>query len=230
MILWILLSAAHGFGLNETAVGEPLRWAEMPVMYQVDATSAPSELDRGEQIDAVRGAMDAWSNIKGSDAELVEGEVDPWGSQEAGLVYWEPDWPWDPAALALTSTWSTESGEIVGFEMAINASADVTWSTDGAEGTFDLQNAITHEVGHVLGLGHNNENSWTTMYPTTEQGETLKRGLHWDDEDGARFLYPRAIDYSLPVDELVGCSTVGSASSLWALALPLVALALRRRD
>jgi hypothetical protein len=63
-------------------------------------------------------------------------------------------------------------------------------------GWYDLQNLLTHELGHFLGLDHpcTNQNNpstcmvwdWPqTMWPTIYQGETSKRTLHYGDVLGA---------------------------------------------
>ena len=77
--------------------------------------------------------------------------------------------------------------------------------------------------GHAVGLDHTPTHSAATMFGSTRPGELIKRDLHWDDEDGARFLYP---DGAHP---LFACSTGGSPTgSTLALSLAF-ALALGRR-
>ncbi len=63
----------------------------------------------------------------------------------------------------------------------------------------DLQNTMTHEAGHFLGLAHPCEGARCTvqpelrpytMYPSTGPGETEKRTLHADDVAGLCAIYP----------------------------------------
>jgi len=53
---------------------------------------------------------------------------------------------------------------------------------------YDLQNAATHEFGHVFGLGHV-QSPFNTMYPTVTTGETYKRSLASGDAAGIRASY-----------------------------------------
>ncbi|GAB2280393.1 hypothetical protein Dimus_015027 [Dionaea muscipula] len=67
--------------------------------------------------------------------------------------------------------------------------ADEHWSTHPALGTdqVDLQTAMTHELGHVLGLAHSADRA-AVMYPSYDSNH-LKRRLTQDDIDGIKALY-----------------------------------------
>jgi hypothetical protein len=58
---------------------------------------------------------------------------------------------------------------------------------------FDVQNVVTHEVGHVLGLGDlkDSADQDATMYYQAGSGETSKRDLAADDINGMCATYPR---------------------------------------
>jgi hypothetical protein len=68
-----------------------------------------------------------------------------------------------PGELALTTVWSKVCGEIVEADVEVNADQSVPgagfkWAdldvTAGAGQRHDLQNALTHEMGHFIGLDH----------------------------------------------------------------------------
>jgi hypothetical protein len=48
---------------------------------------------------------------------------------------------------------------------------------------------MSHEVGHVLGLGHERDLDSVTMFPSIGPGEVHMRTLHDDDIAGASELY-----------------------------------------
>jgi hypothetical protein len=69
---------------------------------------------------------------------------------------------------------------------------------------------LTHEIGHLFGLGHS-ERTDATMFLSAENGEIWKRTLSQDDIDGICALYPvddqhdRCLEPSGGLD--VDCST-----------------------
>lgn len=102
---------------------------------------------------------------------------------------------------------------------------------------YDLQNVVTHEAGHVIGLAHPCDAPGTpscssplppgetvpwaerTMHPSTAVGETSKRSLSSDDVEAVCAVYPRT-------DGGCGCGAPGAPGLLAGL---LAALALRPR-
>jgi hypothetical protein len=135
------------------------------------------------------------------------------------------------AAVALTSVTKKHDGRILDADIEINAATQAWGNLDpgspdftpgnGLNVPFDLQNAITHEFGHFIGLAHtcqgladpaqlidNNGNpvpecdfapasiKATTMFAMIDQAsaETSKRVLSQDDVDGVCAIYPAAQD------------------------------------
>ncbi len=173
----------------------------------------------------------------------------------------------DPGVIALTTTsYDTSTGEIVDADMELDAwhppapststgtngfyftcvdpPATQGCSFDGETGCIeiDVQNTVTHEAGHVIGLGHTCPTPATptnctgaaaaaVMAPTATAGEISKRVLTADDIAGVCAIYPAG----QPTDTCgqdptgkssgCGCSSVGPEGLLGVAGL----LALRRR-
>jgi predicted Zn-dependent protease len=95
---------------------------------------------------------------------------------------------------------------------------------------YDLQNVLTHEFGHFLGLGENYTDTESTMYVESARGETKKRDLEPADVSAIAGLYPTS------QAEASGCGGAqiaagGSAPVAWRwLGLAVVALVGLRRS
>ncbi len=169
------------------------------------------------------------------------------GGGNVNTLMFVGDWGdrmYDPAAFAVTTVWHRRStGEILDVDMEVNERRGPygVCPPDGCldERTVDLENVLTHELGHYLGLAHSTDPD-ATMYASALAGETIKRDLSADDIEGICTIYPPGrpageCDYE-PRGGLVlhcetGCSIAPgtSRSGAFVLALVGVALALARR-
>jgi hypothetical protein len=96
------------------------------------------------------------------------------------------------STLAQTCVYKTTS-EIVHADMRINGS--YTWYTSdsvtGCTGSkYDLEGVMTHEAGHLFGLGHVSTSTLQAMKPSSSTCETSQRNLGNGDLAGMKFLYP----------------------------------------
>jgi len=182
------IQPAFAFEINENDFGEETQWFSSTIKYGINFDG-----DHGLSADLVEEAIvdagEAWhdhgGNIefsyqgesKSSRADYTDGEF---------TVTFVSNWTADPDVLALTHIWSTESGEIVHFDIEINDNHE--WSTDGDSSKNDLMNAMTHEFGHAIGISHSDIDE-ATMYESAQIGEILKRDLSDDDIEGLVHLY-----------------------------------------
>ncbi len=115
---------------------------------------------------------------------------------ENRIVFRYEDWPDDaaPGTLALTTTvYRRSTGEILDADIDLNG-RDYAWTDadDPALADTDLENTLTHELGHLLGLAHVDDPE-ATMYARSESGELAKRDLAEDDVAGLCFIYPAGV-------------------------------------
>jgi len=114
-------------------------------------------------------------------------------------------------AFAVTIVWHNEStGEIFDADMLINDTLAVpnrdnvptaggpyaSCPDDGCPpsagvnpGAADLRSIVTHEIGHIIGIGHSDVAD-ATMFATNERRAVNKRDLHPDDEAAICTIYP----------------------------------------
>ena len=102
---------------------------------------------------------------------------------------------WSPidgsgGVLASTSVCrNVATKEIAGFVVTMDSTD--SWSISGVLTKFDVENVVTHEFGHVAGLGHDNppKSGCLTMYKFAAKGETQKSTLGLGDKLGMDRLY-----------------------------------------
>ena len=80
------------------------------------------------------------------------------------------------------------------IEVDININKDHPWYNGSRSGYFDVQNSMTHDMGHAIGLSHKYEDfalDWS-MYGNSSTGEIKKRSLHQQDIKNAQQFHIRA--------------------------------------
>lgn len=142
------------------------------------------------------------------------------------------DWPYTDGALASTVvTLNARTDEILDTDIVFNAEQHTFRVLEApmaaGQDLDDVQNTLTHELGHALGLMHNAEDRRVVMYPRASAGETGKRALQEDDRQGLAALYGELLQ-TPEAGPQQGCSSTGGASSLWMVALALGVLLLRQ--
>src|SRR5690606_32333057 len=104
-------------------------------------------------------------------------------------------------------------------------------SRDQGMSTYDLQNVLTHELGHLLGLGEENDDVEATMYAFSQPGETGKRDLELIDKNSIAALYDQEFDSEMQ-GGCGGAAIAGYQGEAWvwaALGLGALGFAMRRR-
>ncbi|MDB4982088.1 MAG: hypothetical protein JWM82_2840 [Myxococcales bacterium] len=238
--------AAQAYVRYKTDSGKPFQWKQtcVPVTFYPDTMIdvAGAMAMTPEQIShAVRTAAETWSS-NANPCSFLQINADPPMRADAGvdasapapakavydkrnaLIFQTVNWAFDSQALAITSVFVLPSdGTIKDADIEIN-SVNFIWADvdlDHSSNRQDLQNALTHEMGHLLGLDHTcythaanttrplddmglpipdcNDSApadvkATTMYASAKEGDTQKRTLAPDELRAICAMYPVAND------------------------------------
>ena len=231
--------SAQGFVRYKTPAGIPFAWAQTCIpltVYPNDLT----ELSPEQTTHAVTAAAAAWSadlnactflkiQVGSSTAATPTATLDGRNSVIFRSTSWcsPSDSPgtcsYAPESLAITTVFANlRDGRILEADVEVNAKnyiwADLTLEGAGA-GKQDLQNAVTHELGHLIGLDNScvsrkvlpvpldnagqpvpscdtasPDVQATTMFDSNLPGDISKRTLAPDDIQGLCTIYPEASD------------------------------------
>lgn len=201
-----------------------IAWPTCEVEYVLNDRAYSGEPDLNRIVAMVQGSFDAWNSVETSgfaarfsgvtdrrvpainDQNLitfVEADTCLPNMNGVELCGWNQRAGYAPAALALASvTFAPINGEIVDADIEINAA---NWPfeiicEEPTGQTHDLQNTLTHEIGHLAGLDHCHADALTgevscdnvTMRAQTTLGDRTMRALSADDIAGIAAIYPSA--------------------------------------
>lgn len=193
-LLGVLLTApvtASAYRLKVLDSQTAVRWDSRAIDYAINNTSA--SMDEGECVRAIKAAFAVWTRVEGAGLQLkftgfTEQSPGYQGEDALNVVAFagQDEWVFDDTVMAMTiSRFDTETGVLSDSDILIN-DWNFVWSVGGDN---DLQNALTHEVGHLLGLDHSDDTR-ASMSGRVLRGETSKRVLSPDDEAAVAELYP----------------------------------------
>jgi hypothetical protein len=235
------VASAEQSGLG-SAGARGARWKQSTVDVNVEG-SVDLLGHEGEAFDAIVRAATAWQNAPGILPTLVvqRGPDDPIGYRRSGrnknTVRFAPGGdPLANGALAITViTFDAHAKEILDADVVLNGEHGFAFFDHDARNedtrTYDLQNVLTHELGHLLGLGEDMTDVEATMYAFSMPGETGKRDLEVVDKDSIAALYDEELDSDVE-GGCGGAAIAGYDGEAWgwaALGFGVLGLAMRRR-
>jgi hypothetical protein len=172
-----------------------VRWTTSPVNYAINPTN-PQGLAEDFITSAVFNSAEAWDAATSKELfndtyTISTGPETAYGVQNYVNSISFGDRYSDPGIIAATTVWyNPATKEIVEFDITFET--DYVWGDATVNSTvMDLQNIVTHELGHGVGLGDVYEDacSAVTMYGYSNYGETQKRTLEPPDVKALQTLY-----------------------------------------
>lgn len=224
VILVVLVAVnAQAFELKKDRDGDVVRWTGA-VRFVVDA-KLDQALKAPGGLDAVKAGVATWASaMPNVDVSVEVGDV---ATATSTITVIDHDWPYDDGVMAVTLLKvDYANNRIVEADIVFNAAQNhfkVLAPASMRGGPFaDVQNTVTHELGHAIGLQHEDEAADAVMYPMAYTGEVNKRALSSDEIAGLDALYPLT-----EAAQPMGCSTSGATMPL-AFAMMLVLISRAR--
>lgn len=199
--------------------GVPAYWHKTGIQIEMDPDFGSAFNSKGcdsnfvgkcvTPVDAIRQSVTTWKKVSGVSIDtndvkpkIITGIPNYDGKNQ--IKFFKDQWetlPFAPPTSALAVTISTygEHSEIEDADIFINGKY-FDWAvvdTSNENNKHDIQNVITHEMGHFFGLDHSSQNpnetnidlASATMFYASYIGETSRRTLEDDDITGIKHLY-----------------------------------------
>jgi hypothetical protein len=274
-VLALWSSGASAYVRTVTSAGAPMFWNRTVITVNAYLGDPPAPLVSQDVLFAAQSAANAWSRdhvgctslelrIAATQERSAPVVLDGISRMTFRRETWCKDPPvgeepcYDPLALAVTSVFARKGdGEILDADVELNA-VNFRWSdvarNPSDDGNFqDLQNTLTHEFGHLIGLDHTcfisaprpgavddqghlvpscadapADIKATTMFAAVIPGDLERRSLSPDDLRAVCAVYP-PIDLALESGPACALSPRPAGAAGWAaLALALAIRTFRR--
>jgi len=200
-------SAYLKFGYTSGGRSLVLRWPEgRPISYAV-GTQGGGGVSAEEFRAAIARAVATWTAVPSADVTFTAAALSdrqPGDNDGVTLLAFDSRPELDRTLGATSYTIDATSGTLLEADVFFNASFPWAVSTTGQAGRYDLESIATHELGHLLGLGHSAIgeteqlgsgrrvlSAGAVMFPIAfSPGNTDGRRLQPDDIAGISDIYP----------------------------------------
>lgn len=191
----------------------PIKWCAPCVGYYIQQGELSGIASDEELVGAIEASFETWNAVECNSLQAIYSgrtNEDRAGYAQCGsnvnfVGFVKQGWRqlgYPSSALAITSvTFDIRTGVIVDADMEINGENyefDIMEGPSLITSAHDLQNVVTHEVGHFFGLDHAQPETHTgggsfqdtTMAERSPAGDLNMRTLHPDDIAGVCEIYP----------------------------------------
>jgi hypothetical protein len=228
-----------GYVRSLTSSGVPTKWHSscVPIYLNPAGREALAVVDI-ERV--MQRSIQAWGEpscallsvvYEGESAQNELGYLPSLGTENKNIIsFISPSqgdrWLYDRGALALTTVTFCQNdspecpaGTIVDADIEVNMD-NYSFSTGSAEGIIDLENTLTHELGHLIGFDHSPYYE-STMFAVSPPGDLSKRDLAPVDIEGLCEVYPaddclecnlNSYDFSVTHEALASCFEGGRSN------------------
>ncbi|MCA9669999.1 MAG: hypothetical protein KC503_30595 [Myxococcales bacterium] len=170
--------------------GTRLRWMRSNCVVLRANSAGSADVSDGSEFTAIQKSVEDWHKVIAScsyirfqlEAPAASATIgfDREGPNENAIVFVESNWPHEDVAAGITTVFfvdnkdSAQDGRILDADVELNGQI-FTFGTIASKSLTDVENTLTHELGHVLGLDHPCDDGTRSPVPKDHTGATIPR-------------------------------------------------------
>lgn len=223
LFLQFSISQSEAFTLIRNGNTTALGWINSELIFDIDTSCAPyADVVHG----AIDRAVDIWAKVPNSSLKVRRGDTvnlpasitnfvgsgaTSFAPEGNPIVYCDASFQ-NNSGLSADSIPGFATGQNINSDSKITGCLLVLNLQSGGDANIAtlsstvVDNVLTHEIGHCIGIGHSSDNQALMYFQT---GEGRKTVLAKDDMDAVTFLYPLKEAGAI----FPGCAAVATTSS-----------------